>query len=589
MNDRAVALPSLPSGSRSPSLAGLRSMLALEYGTSWAQATLLGMAEGHCRLLTHVSRPSMSSIMEGSIEDTFHAILNDVEHITGRQFFDQNQFLTPETQSGDGIDGLSLVISTGGPLRILVLGPGAESAFPTLHRASTILNIEICLPPDLPNEWYQQFPVVSQPPHLLLLCGIGPQFIATTQMRNALEISARTVISYAQTLVNGYKPFIVLAGSREEETIIHSILNSHEYVRTEPLSDRQNSSLFTLLGQQYEYYIVKHIPGFEHVQTWTQRPPLSAITALGRAIRFLAQRYATYMITVSPGATTTLAVGANPQGNLFATQQPLLGIRQGAGEVLRRVGYERIVRWLPFSISEAQLRQAVIERMLQPTIIAQTPRELSIDYAIAREAIYTTIQAKKDNEGAGALSQMDVLVGTGGLFANVPNPRYAVLLLLDAIQPRGITTLILDETQILTALGAISQLDRMAAADAMSMDALHIQLGVCVSVVGKPPPGMPAVRVVVDYLDGRNQSVDVLAGTIEVLPLGQHQRARLMLYPAPGVDVGLGPGERAQISDSIEGGYLGIIIDARGRPLFLPQETEPRIATLRQWYAALGI
>jgi hypothetical protein len=39
----------------------------------------------------------------------------------------------------------------------------------------------------------------------------------------------------------------------------------------------------------------------------------------------------------------------------------------------------------------------------------------------------------------------------------------------------------------------------------------------------------------------------------------------------------------------VEGGILGIIIDARGRPLRLPKDESQRQAQIRQWLEELGV
>ncbi|MGZ3716625.1 MAG: hypothetical protein ACXVA4_14490 [Ktedonobacterales bacterium] len=60
------------------------------------------------------------------------------------------------------------------------------------------------------------------------------------------------------------------------------------------------------------------------------------------------------------------------------------------------------------------------------------------------------------------------------------------------------------------------------------------------------------------------------------------------LYPAPTVDVGLGPGQQARASEPVDGGALGLIVDTRGRPLVLPADPAERVARLMQWRQALG-
>jgi hypothetical protein len=80
----------------------------------------------------------------------------------------------------------------------------------------------------------------------------------------------------------------------------------------------------------------------------------------------------------------------------------------------------------------------------------------------------------------------------------------------------------------------------------------------------------------------------VRGGSIEVIPLRPSEQALLSLFPSPTVDVGLGPGERAKAADEIDGGLVGLIIDARGRPLVLPEDSRERQARLLQWMQAIG-
>src|SRR2546423_13393536 len=101
------------------------------------------------------------------------------------------------------------------------------------------------------------------------------------------------------------------------------------------------------------------------------------------------------------------------------------------------------------------------------------------------------------------------------------------------------------------------------------------------------PRGELALRVDLEYTNGRQLTVDVMGGSIEVIPLRTNEQALLSLFPAPTVDVGLGPGERARAAEEIDGGLVGLIIDARGRPLVLPNEAKERQNRLSLWMQAI--
>ena len=70
-----------------------------------------------------------------------------------------------------------------------------------------------------------------------------------------------------------------------------------------------------------------------------------------------------------------------------------IGVGPGVGAILQKVGIQRIARWLPFDISEDELRQYVLNRMLHPHVLPTTQRDLLISQAFAREAIILTMEA----------------------------------------------------------------------------------------------------------------------------------------------------------------------------------------------------
>src|SRR5262249_57841893 len=91
-----------------------------------------------------------------------------------------------------------------------------------------------------------------------------------------------------------------------------------------------------------------------------------------------------------------------------------------------------------------------------------TLRELELEHALAREAIALALRAP--GARIGGLHPLDVIVGTGGVLANAPDPAMAALILLDALQPRGVTSLVLDTGPISNMLGAVAALGNIPAA-----------------------------------------------------------------------------------------------------------------------------
>ena len=64
-----------------------------------------------------------------------------------------------------------------------------------------------------------------------------------------------------------------------------------------------------------------------------------------------------------------------------------LGMSYSVSNVLAEAGLDQIMRWVPFDIEEADLRDRIKNKMIRPTTIPQLMQELQVEQAIAREAL----------------------------------------------------------------------------------------------------------------------------------------------------------------------------------------------------------
>jgi len=73
---------------------------------------------------------------------------------------------------------------------------------------------------------------------------------------------------------------------------------------------------------------------------------------------------------------------------------------------------------------------------------------------------------------------------------------------------------------------------------------------------------------------------------LEILPLPSGKAGRLSLQPLRRADAGLGPGRSGAVQ--VTGGALGVVIDARGRPLQIPSDPVRRRELMKRWSYAVG-
>jgi len=80
--------------------------------------------------------------------------------------------------------------------------------------------------------------------------------------------------------------------------------------------------------------------------------------------------------------------------------------------------------------------------------------------------------------------------------------------------------------------------------------------------------------------------MEINGGDIKVIPLPPGEMAEVSLEPAGEVDIGFGPGKAQKMT--IQGGLVGLLIDARGRPLPVPVHSETRKYLRQSWLRAVA-
>jgi hypothetical protein len=122
----------------------------------------------------------------------------------------------------------------------------------------------------------------------------------------------------------------------------------------------------------------------------------------------------------------------------------------------------------------------------------------------------------------------------------------------------------------------------LAAVQALDTGAF-LTLGTVVSPVGRARPGEVIMRVKIAFEQGGELEIEAKYGSLEVLPLRTGEKAVLELKPRRGISVG-----RIKGAVEVNGGVIGLIIDARGRPLHLPPDPQVRRQQVQQWLWDMG-
>jgi hypothetical protein len=309
-------------------------------------------------------------------------------------------------------------------------------------------------------------------------------------------------------------------------------------------------------------------------------------------LRYLAALYELDAVAVDVGSAATHVAGII-DGRYRSTVRPGSGVGYSIGKVLDEVGLDRILRWLPLEVEPGWARNLIANKALRPMSIPETEEDLLLEQAVAREAMILAREGAQRRwlQGdssfyKGFLPPVDLIIGRGGVLAEAPSVGQAALMLLDGMQPTGVCTLALDQYSLLPPLGALASVQPVAAAQALARDGL-LRLGTVVALTGRGTEGSLALKLKVEYDDGRTLTAEVPYGALEVIPLIAGSRAMVELRPATEFDIGLAS-EGKGATTQVEGGALGLIVDARGRPLLLPEDDVGRRAKIREWMRELA-
>jgi hypothetical protein len=329
--------------------------------------------------------------------------------------------------------------------------------------------------------------------------------------------------------------------------------------------------------------------------------------AVGSIIETIAHEEKIAVIGVDIGGATT-DVFSVFKGVFNRTVSANLGMSYSISNVFAEAGLPNIMRWVPFSLNEADLRNRVKNKMVRPTTIPQTLEELMVEQAIAREALRLAFEQHKqlavglkgvqqertisdtfDQKTSGAtlidLVELNLLVGSGGVLSHAPRRVQAAHMMLDAFLPEGVTELAVDSIFMMPQLGVLASVHEKAATEVFRKDCL-IRLGSAVAPWGPARHGETVLRASLTRAGGKKEEYEVLYGDILRIPAPLGEVVEAVLTPGKNQDLGEGKGR--PLKTQLVGGEVGILLDGRGRrPFGLPEDRDERIGLLNKWIEAL--
>jgi uncharacterized protein (TIGR01319 family) len=595
----------------------LQTIIATDCGSTTTKAILIEKTvEGY----RQTYRGEAPTTVEAPFEDVTRGVLNaiaEVEELSGRKILDGETIITPSGAGGDPQTGVDMYISTssaGGGLQMMVAGAvqsmtGESAQRCALGAGAIVMDVLASNDGRLPHEKIER--IRSLRPDMILLSGGTDGGTVTHVVEMAEYIAAAEP---RPRLGMSYNLPLIYAGNKEVRPRIQEILGDKtaltitENIR--PVLERENlAPARNKIHDLFLEHVMAQAPGYKKLMSWAGAPIIPTPAAVGMIMESLARRDGINLIGVDIGGATT-DVFSVFSGVFNRTVSANLGMSYSISNVLTEAGLPNIMRWVPFSIEEQTLRNRIKNKMIRPTTIPQTLDELQIEHAIAREALRLALDHHKslatglkgvqqertisdifEQKGSGAtlidMLKLDLIVGSGGILSHAPRRVQSLMMMVDAYQPLGVTTLAVDSIFMMPHLGVLSTVNEQAATEVFVKDCL-VYLGTCVAPIGQGKDDERCLEYTITFEGGRTAESGTLAfGELRLIPLTLNERAKIELRPAKGIDVGEGKGNAS--TRPVKGGVVGLLLDGRGRPLQLPTDPQARVAALTRWYNAVDL
>jgi hypothetical protein len=365
----------------------------------------------------------------------------------------------------------------------------------------------------------------------------------------------RSFVEAAQALRDAKPDVVVIHGGPKDEGALAELL---EALRLGCGAQRPMPRVFALVDTSVAHALRLRSDPFEFERFALASDMVEALRAIRRAghdevalrdvvvedaARALAMTNGTTALAVDVMERATSLVLVRADGRIEAAHLVPLGLGMGADHVVMRASLDNVRRWLPWPIDAPALLERVFSRSRMSGDPATTEAAVLLEMALAREAISHALRDAADaglDVPAMRSAQSILITGRAAAF---PKAGQSLLVLVDGLEPSAVSTVFREPD-----------------------DGRAERIGMVVSVT---PHRAAKIRIV--RASGRSVA-QVVPGSFGLVEIGAD------------VEVAV---NGAGVRGHGRSGELGLLIDARGRPLSLPERDGERIPAVARWHAAL--
>ncbi|HHY35236.1 MAG TPA: methylaspartate mutase [Firmicutes bacterium] len=584
----------------------MQRILAVDVGSTTTKATVFEKSSAGWGMKGKATAPTTVEAPHLDVMIGVRKALGRLESRTALKLLEAGRLLSPSV-GPEGVDLFVATSSAGGGLQMLVAGLAKHLTAESAHRAAlgagaVVLDVIAMDDARMVSEEIERIRKL-RPDMILITGGTDGGNISGVAAVAEFVAAANPRPRFGQ----GFKVPVVFAGNVSAREYVNDVLSEiMDLTFTDNLRpDLEHEVLEPCIAEIHRLFlehVMSHAPGYGTLLTWVGERIAPTPVAVGEVLKYLRATLGSKVLGVDVGGATT-DVFSVLDGEFYRTVSANLGMSYSMSNVMVEARPENVLRWVPADITERELRDWNFNKMIRPTTLPQTAVDLMLEQALCREALRLSLEHHRslvrglkgirkkreisdifDQTGTGEvkldMSKVGVIVGTGGAISYAPRYGQAMMMLNDGLQPEGVTDIYTDRDYLFPHIGMILKTVPDAARDILFNIAL-VPLGTVVAPKGPPV----ADGTVIAELTVGGKTVRISSGEIQRIPLEPGETVETEIVPQRRFDVGAGPG--AAVKARLRGGYSGVVLDGRGRPIRMPENPEERRRVMRDWMTAM--
>ena len=405
------------------------------------------------------------------------AALTSLERATGETLLVDGRPAIPYLSTSSAGGGLAMIVAG------LVREITAESADRVALGAGAIV-LETLAMNDGRSPYRKIEDLKRLRPDMVLLAGgfdgdalAGPVFLAELLVEGNLQPKRSSQA----------KVPLIYAGNRRAEQHVRDVLLDrflyYPVANIRPTGDLEYyEPARDAIQKLFMEHVMSQAPGYDRLREWTIAPILPTPAAFGRILELVSQSLKTRILAVDVGGATTDVFTAE-DGKVFRTVSANLGLSYSILNVAESGGLSPVREFLESNDDETDVWNRVGNKYINPTSLAETNRDMRVEWALAtvaiREAVRVHLQVMaasshshaRDGSGASSsvheppggflsrkaynLKDYGLIIGSGGILSHSPRSAAATIL-VDALHPDPGVDLAVDSSFMLPHLGVLS-------------------------------------------------------------------------------------------------------------------------------------